>query len=302
MIIVKVTGGLGNQMFQIAFARMLSLKYNDEIYLDCSVYKKYKIREFSLYNINLYDNLNNIDNSDLSLIMKSYLRITQKVYHVFQKIKKIITKSDVIGEKNFLFLSNLGLVYNFDRYYYKLTKCTDIKCVYGYFQSERYFLEYKNQIREELRIKKAPTERESKLIREITSCNSVGVSIRFGDDYLMSKSLNVCGEEYYYRAMEHIFNENNDVIFYIFTDCIDRVKEKFKFRFKVIYVDGFKDYQSLRLLYSCKDFIISNSSFSWWGAYLGEDKNKKVIAPSRWYNDSKNKPDIYLKNMMLIDP
>src|SRR5690606_10452579 len=146
-----------------------------------------------------------------------------------------------------------------------------------------------------------PTEKEIKLLNEIKEKNAVGVSIRLGDDYTNSPNLNVCNIDYYYRAMDLIYNNNSNVVFYIFSDRIDRVKEKFNFKYPVQYVNGFNDYQSLRLLYTCKHFVISNSSFSWWGAYLSENSNKIIVAPSKWYNHLSEKPDIYFDNMTLID-
>ncbi len=302
MLILKVTGGLGNQMFQIALARAISIKYNDEIYLDCSVYNKYKIRSFSLSNLNIYERLNIINEDNISKWYRLYLRITQKAYHVFQKILMKIKKSDKIGEKIFKILNKCGLIYNFDRYYYKVKNSNmNIKCIYGYFQSEKYFEEYKDIIKQELRVNIPPSYKEKEMLNEINSCNSIGISIRVGDDYKNSKSLNVCNQEYYYNAMEYINNISNECKFYIFTDDVERVKNDFNFKHPVKFIEGFKDYESLRLMYSCNHFVIANSSFSWWGAYLSNNPNKIIIAPKRWYNDSKYKPDIYFNNMILMD-
>lgn len=125
--------------------------------------------------------------------------------------------------------------------------------------------------------------------------------MRLGDDYINSPTLNVCKEDYYYRGMDYIYSKNKDAVFYIFSDSIDRVKQQFKFKYPVRYIDGFKDYESLRLMYSCKHFVISNSSFSWWGAYLAENKNKIIVAPNKWYNNTKEKPDIYFNEMTLLE-
>lgn len=301
MIILKVLGGLGNQMFEIAFARMISLELNEKIYLDLSAYKQYKIRSFSISNLNISRSIKYIEESELPLLYKIYLKITQKIYHVYQKVVKIITRNDRIGNIPYDLLAKRGLYYNFDVYHYKTlnNKCK-IKCLYGYFQSEKYFEKYKNQISEELKVKIPPTDKEKKLLEEIKNCNAVGVSMRLGDDYIKSSLLNVCKENFYYKGMDYIDNKNKDVVFYIFSDDVDRAKQ-FKFKYPVRYVEGFKDYESLRLLYSCRHFVISNSSFSWWGAYLSNNTDKIVVAPNKWYNNSKEQPDIYLEDMILID-
>ncbi len=302
MIILKVIGGLGNQMFEIAFARMLSLEFNEKIYLDLSVYKKYKIRDFSISNLKISDSIEYIEDAKLPVLKRVYLKLSQKTYHVYQKIVKIGTGSDRIGNKSYETLKKKGLYYNFDVYYYKPSKSNSkIKCLYGYFQSEEYFKKYKQQIVEELKVKVPPTEKEKMLLDEIKSCNGVGISMRLGDDYVKSSLLNVCREDFYYKGMDYIYNKNKDAVFYIFSDDIDRAKKQFNFKYPVRYVEGFKDYESLRLMYSCKHFVISNSSFSWWGAYLSSSPDKIIVAPSKWYSNSKETPNIYLDDMTLID-
>ncbi|RUR38708.1 alpha-1,2-fucosyltransferase [Clostridium perfringens] len=302
MVILKVIGGLGNQMFEVAFARMLALEFNEKIYLDCSVYDKYKIRNFSLSHLNISEYIDYIENANLKKYEKIYLKISQKIYHIYQKFIKIIKNNDRIGEEPYKLLMKYGLIYNFDVYYYNfINNNNKIKCLYGYFQSEKYFKKYKNNIIKELKVKTNATELERELIEEIKKNNSVGVSIRLGDDYINSSELNVCNKEFYYKGMDYIYNKNKDSIFYIFSDDVDRVKNLFEFKYPVKFIEGFKDYQSLRLLYSCKNFIISNSSFSWWGAYLSENKDKLIVAPSKWYNSSKERPDIYYEEMITIN-
>ncbi|WP_282140957.1 alpha-1,2-fucosyltransferase [Cytobacillus oceanisediminis] len=302
MIILKVMGGLGNQMFEVAYARSLSLEFKEDIYLDTSAYNNYKIRGFSIPHLNISNSLKYIDDIEISNINRVYLKSSQKAYHVYQKVVRELTGRDRFGKGPFKVLSTIGLYYNFDRYYYEtLTNNSKIKCLYGYFQSEKYFEKYKEQIAEELRVKTPPTDKEKKLIEEINSCNAVAVSMRLGDDYMKSSSLNVCTEDFYYKGMDHIYNNHKDAVFYIFSDSIERAKEQFNFKFPVRYIEGFSDYESLRLLYSCKHFVISNSSFSWWGSYLAENPNKIVVAPNKWYKDTKEKPDIFLENMVLIE-
>lgn len=302
MIIVKIIGGLGNQMFQIAFAKRLSLELNEDIYLDVSAYNKYKIRDFSISNLQVSNSLKYIEDAELTNNSTLFIKSTQKAYHIYQKIAKELTNIDKFGKYPFKLLSQKGLYFNFDRYYYDIYPAnTRIKSIYGYFQSEKYFQKFKSCIIKDLRVKTPITKNEKFLIDEISSCNAVGVSMRLGDDYINSSSLNVCKEDYYYKGMDYIYSKNKDAVFYIFSDCIDRVKEQYKFNYPVRYIEGFNDYESLRLLYSCKHFVISNSSFSWWGAYLSKYTDKIVVAPNRWYNDSKESPDIYLEGMKLIE-
>ena len=143
--------------------------------------------------------------------------------------------------------------------------------------------------------------REGRLLHQIKNCNAVAISMRLGEDYTNSKLLNVCNEDYYYKAIDYIDKSIKDAVYFIFSDRIDFAKSKFNFKHNVYFIDGFKDYESLRLMYSCKHFIIANSSFSWWGSYLSSNSKKIVVAPSKWYNDDIEKSHIYLDSMILID-
>ena len=150
-------------------------------------------------------------------------------------------------------------------------------------------------------VKTPPTNHEKLLLKQIENSTAVAISMRLGEDYTNSSLLNVCGDDYYYKGMDHIYEKIDNPIFYIFSDRIDIVKSQFNFKYDVNYIDGFNDYESLRLMYTCKHFVISNSSFSWWGAYLSSNTNKIVVAPSKWYSDTKETPHIYLDSMTLIE-
>lgn len=301
MIIVKVMGGLGNQMFQIAFAKAVALEIGEEIFIDTSAYKKYKIRNYSASNLYIDNSIKNIEAANITLAYKGYLNLSQKIYRIFQKI---IMRSLKRGEAPYKLLSYFGLYYNFDVFYYSLPSLSfkrKIKCIYGYFQSEKYFEKYKELIKNEMKVKTSMTTREKRYFKEIKDNNSVAVSMRLGDDYVKSKSLNVCNDDYYYKAMDSLYNKNPNVVFYIFSDNIERAKKNYNFKYPVKYIENFNDYESLRLMYTCKHFIISNSSFSWWGAYLSDNNEKTILSPNKWYNQSIEPPDIYFDKMVLID-
>jgi len=302
MIVVKVIGGLGNQMFQIAYARMLSLEYNENIYLDLSAYEKYKIRDFSLANLEISQSFNTIDNSLISKKNIKISHLSQESYRIYQKIFKSLRYYS-FGNIPYKTLQNYGYYYNFDRYYYEtLINKKDLKFIYGYFQSEKYFFKYKNIIKEELKVKTLPTDKEKEILKKINSKISVGVSLRLGEDYKKNQGLNVCTPEYYIKGMQHIFNLYKEVEFFIFSDCIEEAKNLLLHTpYKLHFIEGFNDYQSLRLLYSCKHFVIANSSFSWWGAYLSDNPSKVVIAPDRWFNGMKKQPDIFYDEMTILE-
>ncbi|MBM6615369.1 alpha-1,2-fucosyltransferase [Desemzia sp. RIT804] len=302
MIILKSIGGLGNQMFEIAFARYLSLEYNQKVIVDTSVYKKYKVRNFTLSNLYISEYYKTYDKLPLNFITRAFLKLTQKIYHIQQKLIRVTLHTEKIGSKLYNSYVKKGLYYNFDIYHYESSRInTKIKCLYGYFQSEEYFSKHKEIIKQDLKVKKEPSPKEKILLDEILSENALAVSMRLGDDYKQSKLLNVCTDEYYINGIQYILEKHPDATLYIFSDNIQRAKKLINSNFKAKYVEGFEDYESLRLMYSCNHFVIANSSFSWWGSYLSESPNKIIVAPDRWYNTSDETADIYTPNMIKLD-
>ena len=123
----------------------------------------------------------------------------------------------------------------------------------------------------------------------INSSNSICVTIRRGDFISVeeNKKLHyVCNEDYFYRAMDIIAKKVNNPKFIIFSDDIEWVKNNMNFKYDVLYEEGNDPiWEKLRLMYSCKNFIISNSTFSWWAQYLSRNERKIVISPNRWFNN-----------------
>lgn len=301
MITVKLIGGLGNQMFQLAFAKHLSLMLGQELQVDASVYSQYKIRPFSANRLHILDGVNIIhSNEDISYKH----RISQRFYHIYQKVLKSVCKIENHGFPLFVFLSKYGLIYNFDRFFYKLNyedliSVNDIS-IYGYFQSENYFYDNKDLIKKMLKVKFEPTRKELCSIKEISNPQSVAVSMRLGDDYAQSGHLKVCDAEYFINSIRYMKKKLVNPIFFIFSDDIDRAKKILGTNNNYQFMCGFEDYQSLRLMYSASNFIISNSSFSWWGAYLSESRDKIIISPKKWFNGMQKEPAIFLKSMKKI--
>ena len=133
------------------------------------------------------------------------------------------------------------------------------------------------------------------------STNSVCVHIRRGD-YTYLKNYQVCSIAYYLKAMEIMKGKIKEPKFYIFSDDIEWVKKNIDFDVDVTYIDkNNTSYEELRLMYSCKHFIISNSSFSWWAQYLSTNKNKVVISPNIWYQNKNQPQDMILDYFTTID-
>lgn len=286
MIIIKLFNGLGNQLFQYACGRAVQEKYGGELYLDISDFKNNK-REYGLNKFKLNDNIKIIEkdtsffnlrkNLSLKIGCKLMPKITFKIFSPWGKYL-YLGEEYIEIEKNFA-----------NKYY-----------LYGYWQSEKYFNEIKKIIKDELILKEKIKETHQSLIKEMEEENSVAVHIRRGD-YINNKLYkDICNKEYYQKAIKIIREKIKNPVFYIFSDEIDWCKNNLKWEGTVHFMNKEnKDYEDLNLMSHCKHYIIANSSFSWWGQYLGNYSDKMVIAPKKWYNHSK-KADIYMNNWITI--
>jgi hypothetical protein len=166
----------------------------------------------------------------------------------------------------------------------------------GYFQSENYFNKYSNEIKDLFYppiefINKIKLELPIIFVKEITA-----IHVRRGD-YLSYPDIHpTLSKEYILEAIKHV--PNNQIL--IVSDDIEWCKKNLNIE-GAIYSEGYKSYEDLWILSLCHHFVISNSSFSWWGAYLSKNKNKIVIAPKTWYgpNGPKNWDEIYCKNWII---
>lgn len=271
MIIVKIVGGLGNQMFQYAYASALKLKGFD-VKIDISAFDTYKLHggyQLDKYTIDLDVSIK--DEND-KFYSDSFLS------KVLKKLR--IDFSKKIKEKTLLFDE-------------KLLKIKANSYIDGYFQSELYFHDIREVIINQFKIKKHISEYTRKTEKQIIEENiSVSLHIRRGD-YVSDKNANVvhgtCDLEYYEKAMS-IMNDKYKVIrYFIFSDDIAWVKENLQIK-NAVYIDSKEKripHEDIYLMSLCSHNIIANSSFSWWGAWLNQNDDKIVIAPKRWFSDEK---------------
>lgn len=170
----------------------------------------------------------------------------------------------------------------------------------GYFQSEKYFKDHKQEILDLFE----PTEEILKYINEkyghlLNNENTCSVHIRHGDYLRFPNHHPILPPDYYNQALK---NFDANYTFLVFSDNIEWCKNVFKnINFHI--VDGEQDYIDLYIMSLCKNNIIANSSFSWWGSYLNKNENKKIIAPSPWFGQAYNNwktDDIYCSKMIKI--
>ncbi|MFZ2303233.1 MAG: alpha-1,2-fucosyltransferase [Minisyncoccia bacterium] len=269
MIIVKLKGGLGNQMFQYAVGLSVATRQGDELKLDTTGYDDPRYvnadtpRQYRLYPFYISGSIATTDE-------------VKKYKYPFGILSK------AIRFLNFRILKRHNVDYepSFSKKSHNYIE--------GYFQSEKNFMAVRDKVLKEFIIKK-----ESEVFltekNKIDKTNSVSVHIRRGDYASDPKTKNahqVCSREYYDRAMILARSKIGNPTFYFFSDDIDWAKKEFGESpdFKYVSNPKLEDYEELLLMSSCSHHIIANSSFSWWGAYLNQNQNKIVIAPKKWVN------------------
>lgn len=169
----------------------------------------------------------------------------------------------------------------------------------GYFQCEKYFCKYKNELQNEFTFNKHFLDEAINLKNKIKG-EVVSLHLRLGDYLQLSHTYQICSIEYYKKALNLL---PNDVSILVFSDDIELAKQMLCSLNKSLYfIEKTNQYTDMTLMTLCDYHIIANSSFSWWGAWLS--KSKKIIAPSKWLQDNpslpKNWKDIYCQGWEII--
>jgi hypothetical protein len=170
---------------------------------------------------------------------------------------------------------------------------------FGYYQSHKNFLGYDDSIKELFQ----PTEEFIKkidlLYPEINKDDTIALHIRKGDYANISSVLPMIDKTYIDEALRQKSGYSN---VFIFSDSIEWVRQNFNYRNQII-VTGLEDYEELWLMSLCKNNIMSNSTFSWWGGFLNQNQDKKIYVPSVWFgpDGEPNWEDVYIKSWIKID-
>jgi hypothetical protein len=279
MIIVNLKGGLGNQMFQYAFGKSLSLKLGVPLKLDVRFLLdrnpslKHIFRDFDLSIFNL--ELSFATKEEIEKVVK--MNFLQKIYR-----RKINLTYKIFIE-------------NYFHYDPRAEKLKDNIYLDGYWQSPKYFISHEAQIKNKFKFTNVLTEQKLVLKNKIISSDSVCVNIRRTDYLTTSASVyGNCNQSYYINGLEIIKQKltNRSIELFVFSDDIEWCKKNLKFSLPTTFVNhdfsGVKFQDYLQLMSLCKHFLIPNSTFAWWAAYLSEqDINKIVIAPKIWFTDMK---------------
>lgn len=279
MVIVRLIGGLGNQLFQYAAGRRLAHVLNTTLKLDITGFETYRLRTYSLSHFNIAAEIAN--QADISRFRPM---ARTRFGAILNGLKGRITpcfRFPIIREQE------VGAVRQ------DVLKARGDVYLDGYWQSEKYFIDIQEIIRLELTIRNQPDPVNRKLADHILSCNAVSIHIRRGDyvnDPLVSKLHNTCGLDYYQKCISEIAESIERPQFFVFSDDPLWVRDNLHLSYQTTWVDhndSSKALEDLRLMSLCRHHIISNSSFSWWGAWLNKKPGKSICAPMRWFNDSR---------------
>lgn len=272
-IIVRLTGGLGNQLFQYAAARRLAHVNDSPLKLDLSHFGRNPGRTYALAPFN-------IQASIASPGEVAWFNGREKI----RRLKRFLRSLDPRAHWQWVMQRSL---------YFDATILTLKGNVYldGAWQSEKYFADLAPILRQELVVRSEPDETNRALSEQIHSVESVSLHIRRGDYATNPTTRRVhglCSLEYYDSAVRWLAERVSQPQFFVFSDDPEWVQENLQLDYPTTVVrhnGPDKHYEDLRLMSQCRHHIIANSSFSWWGAWLSMHLNKIIIAPQQWLRE-----------------
>ena len=279
-MIVRLIGGLGNQLFQYAAARKLSIIKKTGLKLDISAFEQYKLHSYSLAPFNIRevfahpDEVAKLRGTNKKGLCGSFWNLSQKMrpYHARSTFAESHLRPydpNILRAPSNVYLD-------------------------GYWQSQLYFQGIEDIIREEFTIKVQPDERNRQLAAQVASDeDSVSIHVRrrdFVTNYETNRVHGFCDIDYYETSVDFMLQHVKEPHFFIFSDDPQWAIQNLRFASLSTYVTHngpTKNYEDLRLMSACKHNIIANSSFSWWGAWLNRNQDKIVVAPRKWFRDSR---------------
>lgn len=294
MNIIRMTGGLGNQMFQYALYLKLKSQGNEVKFDDITEYEGRKSRPILLWCFGI--DYPSASKEEINSLTDGCMDLSSRI------------RRKLLGRRSMEYREREGC---FDEQVLK----KEPAYLTGYFQSEKYFKEIEAQIREAFQFGKQiwnglPKEQAEKIKdyrNRIEKTTAVSVHIRRGD-YLENDVVygGICTDTYYRKAIAAMKEKFPDAVFFVFSNEAEWAKnwiaDNYENKDDFIIIEGTTEdtgYLDLFLMSLCSHYIIANSSFSWWGAWLNPDKGKVVIAPSKWVN-TMDMRDIYTEGMIRI--
>ena len=285
MIISQIIGGLGNQMFQYAAGRALSLARGLPLRLDSSGFAGYGLHQ----------------GFELQRIFKCPAEVATEAdvrgilgWQSAPLARRILLRPGMAG------LRRKGFIVEPHFHYWPGLSQVPQDCyLVGYWQSEKYFRDTADAIRSDFAFKPPLAAENAGLAGQIARANAVSLHVRRGDyvsNHKTHATHGACSLDYYRAAIQYVSDRVEQPYFFIFSDDIAWVKENLRMDMPHRYIDhnqGAESYNDMRLMSLCRHHIIANSSFSWWGAWLNMGANKIVVAPEKWFANGKDAVDLF---------
>ena len=280
MIIIKIKGGLGNQLFQYAVGRAVALHHRLPLKLDLTIFKTYKLHRYLLDQFAIQAEIATED---------EIIKLKGRNNVLFSALRKagLVKRKSYLKEKRSSY---------FDASVFK----NDDVYLDGYWQNELYFSDIREELLRDLISISSMSDLGVVYMEGIKKSNSVSLHVRRGN-YLNLKNFNVLDIDYYMKAVEYIRKNVEKPTFYIFSDDLEWCKNSLGFLDNCIFVDSTKtEIDDLKLMSFCKHNIIANSSFSWWGAWLNQNCKKTVIAPKDWLLNDPGSSNVILSDWVKL--
>lgn len=285
---LRLLGGLGNQLYQYAAARTMQKKYNcPELIIDIGEYDAFKLRKLELSHM--------VCNGTVTFwrVKSIWTSLIRELFHVYQRVYRDIHKKHAKQH-----------LYRIGRHTYMCSTVEfvpadslDCDCLhmYGYFFSAEAALKIRNELMKEIQLQHCEhLQAYSMVMGKCRNRPAIGVSIRCGDDYVRN-GWPICSKQYYISGIHEVMKRKKyrDAAIIVFADEIERICEEGWFsRFEdVTYVRNLSVCESFDLLRRCSDYVCSNSSFSWWGAFLTFSENPVIINPDKVFAGNYDEDD-----------
>ena len=296
MVIVRLHGGLANQMFPYAAGRRLSQVIGTQLKLDIAGFSVYHERsdiDFRQYGLSVFNIEESFATPDeiAKLTMVQQGKLTGFVHRLFHNKPK--RPKSYVREKHIHFDPDILSLHD-DVY------------LDGNWNSWHYFADIESIIRSDFTFRNPATGENRIFLEKIMSCESASLHVRRGDyanDVKTNSIHGTCSLEYYQSAMQFIAARVKDPHFFVFSDDLNWVKDNLRIPFSCTFVDcngPLSGHEDMRLMSHCNHNVIANSGFSWWASWLNQHHGKIVVAPRKWFNSSKYEmytpvPDEYVK-------
>lgn len=289
MIIVRFHGGLGNQMFEYSFYEYLKSRYDVEVKADLTWFDR---------NYSEHQGFELEDVFGIDMQVASYKEIAAvheyfPRYYPFAALRFLSRK--LAAFKNKKRNSKGGFVHNYmwdfgptqytkneDFDHIDITKDWYIEGVYC---SDAYYSVCEDTLKKRFSFKE-PLDKDNQLLADaMNKQESVAIHVRRGD--YVGNVFDIVTVDYYRRAVEYIRSKVDNPVFYVFSDDMDYIQKEFTFLkdYVPVHNEGKKSFTDMRMISNCKHMIVANSSFSYWGAVLGQTKDSIIIAPKKYKAD-----------------